>query len=95
MCIRDRIDSIEKFFQVEVYHPAVSFGDILLRLVHRLLCTMPRLSLIHICQEANCWITASIEKVEDGAMVATLVDSLHPTVASATAFLNPARECGD
>ena len=46
-------------------------------------------------QEANCWITASIEKVEDGAMVATLVDSLHPTVASATAFLNPARECGD
>src|SRR2546428_4288082 len=26
------IDSIEKFLQVEVHHPAVAFGDILLRL---------------------------------------------------------------
>src|SRR5215472_2680393 len=36
------IHSIEKFFQIEVYHPAVPFGDIPLRLVHRLLRTTPR-----------------------------------------------------
>jgi threonylcarbamoyladenosine tRNA methylthiotransferase MtaB len=45
--------------------------------------------------EANCWITASVEKVEDGSMVATVADSLHPTIARAMAFLNPARECGN
>jgi hypothetical protein len=36
------IYSIEKFLQVEVYHPAVPFGNVLLRLVHRLPCAMPR-----------------------------------------------------
>src|SRR5215469_7458823 len=31
----------EKFFQVEIHHPAISFGDILLRLVYRLLRATP------------------------------------------------------
>src|SRR5262249_47593997 len=36
------IDSIKKFFQVEIHHPTVSFGDILLRFVYRLLRATPR-----------------------------------------------------
>src|SRR5438552_893231 len=36
------IDSIKKIFQVEIHHPAVPFGDVLLRLVHRLLRAVPR-----------------------------------------------------
>ena len=36
------IHSIEKFLQVEIYHPAVSFGNVLLCLTHRLPRTMPR-----------------------------------------------------
>src|SRR5450759_4541742 len=31
------IDSIEEFLQVEIHHPAVSFGDVLLRLSYRLM----------------------------------------------------------
>ena len=32
----------EKFLQVEIHHPAVSFGNVLLRLMHRLLSATPR-----------------------------------------------------
>src|SRR6266498_1916610 len=31
------VDSIEKLFQIEIHHPAVALGDILLRLGHRLM----------------------------------------------------------
>ncbi len=36
------IDSIEEFLQIEVNAPAVAFGDILLRLCHRLMSRPPR-----------------------------------------------------
>jgi retron-type reverse transcriptase len=36
------VHSIEKLLQVEIHQPAVSFGDVLLRLVYRLLSTPPR-----------------------------------------------------
>jgi hypothetical protein len=36
------IDSIEKFLQIKINAPAVTFGDILLRLCHRLMSRPPR-----------------------------------------------------
>ena len=43
--------SIEKFLQVEIYHPAVPFGDVLLRLSHRLLRATPRSKTVAVCGE--------------------------------------------
>ena len=33
---------IQEFLQIEIHHPAVSFGNVLLRLVHRLPRAAPR-----------------------------------------------------
>jgi hypothetical protein len=35
------MDSIEKFLQVEIHHPAVAFGNVLLRLGYRLVADRP------------------------------------------------------
>src|ERR1022692_1345710 len=32
------IDPVEKFLEIQIHHPAVAFGLILLRLFHRLMC---------------------------------------------------------
>jgi hypothetical protein len=32
------VDPVEKFLEVQIHHPAVAFGLILLRLFHRLMC---------------------------------------------------------
>jgi hypothetical protein len=50
------IDSIEKFLQIEINAPAVAFGDVLLRLCHRL---MKGLSPFQICSLVGC-STASL-----------------------------------
>ena len=36
------VDSVEKFLQIKIHHPRVAFGDILLRLRHRLVSRPPR-----------------------------------------------------
>src|SRR5229473_4009606 len=35
------VDPVEKFLEIQIHHPAVAFGLILLRLLHRLMCRSP------------------------------------------------------
>jgi site-specific DNA recombinase len=56
------IDSIEKFLQIEIHHPAVPFGDILLRLVHRLLRTAPRSETVAVFGE--CRVPALLQNLQ-------------------------------
>src|ERR1700681_3838422 len=45
------IDSIEKFLQIKINAPAVAFGDILLRLCHRLMGRPSRSEPVAACRE--------------------------------------------
>jgi len=45
------IDSIEKFLQIKINHPAVTFSDVLLRLGHCLMCRAPRPKTVAVVRE--------------------------------------------
>jgi hypothetical protein len=54
------IDSVEKLFEVEINHPAVACGDVLLRLSYRLMCRS-----IHVASERDGddkWVIRRVTK---------------------------------
>src|SRR5215472_7547152 len=55
-------NSIQELFEVEVYHPVVPFGDILLRFAHRLLCATPRSETVAVFGE--CWVPALLQNLQ-------------------------------
>jgi hypothetical protein len=56
------IHSIEKFLQVKIHHPAVPFGNVLLRLVHRLPRAAPRSKTVAVFRE--CRVPALLQNLQ-------------------------------
>jgi hypothetical protein len=67
------IDSIEKFLQVEVYHPAVAFGNVLLCLVYRLLRATPRSKTVAVFGERR--VPAFLQNLQHCLLNKTIQDS--------------------
>jgi hypothetical protein len=67
------IDPVEEFFEIKIDHDVVAFGDVSLRLSHRLAGGSPRSEAIAVLGER--WIPALLENLQQGLLDQSVDDA--------------------